>query len=80
MTTGCFSFGRGRCGHLEQDPAISLREAALLQSWPEGYAVVEPDLPVTFCHAGCHIRNAVPVGLALAIGRAIRGHVGECAA
>ena len=80
LTTGCFSFGRGRFGHPEQDRAISLREAALLQSFPEGYAFVEPKRPVTFAHAGRHIGNAVPVGLAMAIGQAIRGHLEECAA
>ena len=80
LTTGCFSFGRGRFGHPDQDRAISLREAAVLQSFPEDYAFVEPDLPVTFAHAGRHIGNAVPVGLAVAIGQAIRGHIREIAA
>ena len=77
LTTGCFSFGRGRFGHPEQDRAISLREAAVLQSFPKDYAFVEPDLAVTFTHAGRHIGNAVPVGLAVAIGQTIRGHLEE---
>ena len=80
LTTGCFSFGRGRFGHPEQDRAISLREAAVLQSFPKDYAFVEPDSLVTFSHAGRHIGNAVPVGLAMAIGRTIRGHLEECGA
>ena len=77
LTTGCFSFGRGRFGHPKQDRAISLREAALLQSFPANYDFVAPTVPVTFAHLGRHIGNAVPVALAAAIGRAISSHVME---
>ena len=77
LTTGCFSFGRGRFGHPKQDRAISLREAALLQSFPANYDFVAPTAPVTFAHLGRHIGNAVPVALAAAIGRAISSHVME---
>lgn len=35
MTTQCYGFGNGRFGHPEQDRAISLRKAAMLQSFPE---------------------------------------------
>lgn len=38
MTTQCHGFGNGRFGHPEQNRAISVREAALLQTFP-------PDLP-----------------------------------
>ena len=34
MTTQFFGFGNGRFGHPDQDRAISLREAAMLQSFP----------------------------------------------
>jgi DNA (cytosine-5)-methyltransferase 1 len=37
ITTQCFGYGNGRFGHPEQDRAISLREAALLQTFPENY-------------------------------------------
>ena len=77
LTTGCFSFGRGRFGHPEQDRAISLREAALLQSFPPGYEFAAQGAKVSFCRLGRHIGNAVPVVLAAAIGRAIRSHVKE---
>ena len=79
ITTGCFSFGRGRFGHPspEQDRAISLREAALLQSFPEDYRFTPPSAEVHFARLGRHIGNAVPVALAAAIGRAIRGHLEE---
>ena len=77
LTTGCFSFGRGRFGHPEQDRAISLREAALLQSFPPQYQFAARKAEVLFSHLGRHIGNAVPVSLAAAIGRAIRAHVKE---
>ncbi len=34
LTTRCISYSNGRFGHPEQDRAISLREAALLQTFP----------------------------------------------
>ena len=37
MTTQFFGFGNGRFGHPEQDRAISLREGAILQSFPPDY-------------------------------------------
>ena len=77
LTTGCFSFGRGRFGHPEQDRAVSLREAALLQSFPARYRFAEDPADITFTHIGRHIGNAVPVALAVAIGQAMRSHVEE---
>ena len=77
LTTGCFSFGRGRFGHPEQDRAISLREAALLQSFPPSYVFTDPDEPVWFARVGRHIGNAVPVALAAAIANAVLTHVEE---
>lgn len=79
LTTGCFSFGRGRFGHPEQDRAISLREAALLQSFPAQYRFLAPDATVSFSHLGRHIGNAVPIALAQAIGQTIRDHIKEYA-
>ena len=35
ITTQFFGFGNGRFGHPEQNRAISLREGALLQSFPK---------------------------------------------
>jgi DNA (cytosine-5)-methyltransferase 1 len=34
ITTQCFGYGNGRFGHPEQNRAISLREAAMLQTFP----------------------------------------------
>ena len=39
MTTQFFGFGNGRFGHPDQDRAISLREAAMLQEFPQGLCV-----------------------------------------
>lgn len=75
ITTGCFNFGRGRFGHPEQDRAISLREAAMLQTFPKDYEFVAPDDPVYFKHLGRHIGNAVPVALGKAIARSLGQHL-----
>ncbi len=42
ITTQCYGYGSGRFGHPEQDRAISLREAASLQSFPLYYQFFEP--------------------------------------
>jgi len=75
MTTQCYGFGNGRFGHPEQDRAISLREAAILQSFPRSYAFVPKGGEVRFKALGRLIGNAVPVDLGRAIGRSIVGHV-----
>lgn len=43
ITTYCIGLNNGRFGHPEQDRAISLREAAILQSFPEDYDLIDPD-------------------------------------
>lgn len=75
ITTQFFGYGNGRFGHPEQDRAISLREGALLQTFPEHYAFVAPDRPVVFSHVGRMIGNAVPVRLGQAIGLSILKHL-----
>ncbi len=71
MTTQCFGYGNGRFGHPEQDRAISLREAAILQSFPDDYDFLPVGEKVSFTQVGRWIGNAVPVKLAEAIGYAI---------
>lgn len=71
MTTQCYGFGNGRFGHPEQDRAISLREAAILQSFPPDYEFIPDGETPTFSELGRWIGNAVPVGLAEAIGNLI---------
>jgi DNA (cytosine-5)-methyltransferase 1 len=75
MTTQCYGFGNGRFGHPEQDRAISLREAAVLQSFPRDYAFVPKDGEVSFKVLGRLIGNAVPVDLGRAIARSIKKHL-----
>lgn len=74
ITTQCFGFGNGRFGHPEQDRAISLREAALLQTFPQKYEFVAPNEPVMFKHIGRLIGNAVPVRLGEIIAQSILRH------
>lgn len=75
MTTQCFGYGNGRFGHPEQDRAISLREAAILQSFPEDYVFTRPDEKVQFTSVGRLIGNAVPVRLGEVVGRSIMAHI-----
>lgn len=75
ITTQFHGFGNGRFGHPEQDRAISLREGAILQSFPRSYAFVRPGDPIEFSKIGRLIGNAVPVELARAIARSIRRHL-----
>jgi len=71
MTTQCYAYGSGRFGHPEQDRAISLREAALLQSFPKSYQFVPSGMTPKFRNVGILIGNAVPPKLGTAIGREI---------
>ena len=75
ITTQCYGFGNGRFGHPSQSRAISLREAAILQSFPRRYKFVEKKDPIEFRTLGRLIGNAVPVKLGEAIGKSIMLHV-----
>ncbi|MNP44876.1 putative BsuMI modification methylase subunit YdiO [compost metagenome] len=68
LTTGCTDLTRGRFVHPEDDRALSLREAALLQTFPKDY--------MFFGNSGQvarQIGNAVPVEMA----RRIASHIKE---
>lgn len=75
ITTQCYNFGSGRFGHPEQDRAISLREAAILQSFPISYRFVEDGCPVHFNNVGRMIGNAVPPKLGLMVGNIFLKHL-----
>lgn len=75
ITTQCFGYGNGRFGHPEQDRAISLREAAMLQGFPRNYSFLPDAEPVRFATLGRLIGNAVPVTLGKAIGEVLVEHV-----
>ena len=74
ITTQFHIYGTGRFGHPEQDRAISIREGALLQTFPKQYNFCKSASLVTL---GRHIGNAVPPKLGLAIGNAITKHIQE---
>ena len=75
ITTQCFGYGNGRFGHPDQDRAISLREAAMLQGFPHDYAFLPLGERPAFATLGRLIGNAVPVPLGEYIGRAFVEHV-----
>jgi len=75
MTTQCTGLGNGRFGHPEQNRAISLREAALIQTFPKSYQFVQPGKPILIGHVAKFIGNAVPVRLGSVIAKSIKDHV-----
>lgn len=77
ITTQFYGYGNGRFGHPEQDRAISLREGAILQSFPDDYIFADKTHPVNKRELGTHIGNAVPVELGRAIGLSIMRHLKE---
>ena len=77
LTTRCISYSNGRFGHPEQDRAISVREAARLQGFDDGFRFFG-----SLNSMARQIGNAVPVDLAHAMGvyfvehaKALNGHV-----
>jgi len=70
LTTRCISLSNGRFGHPEQDRALSIREAAYLQSF-------DPEFEFVGSVNGMarQIGNAVPVRLAHAVGEELVRHV-----
>lgn len=77
ITTQATGLGNGRFGHPEQDRAISLREAALLQTFPKYYKIIDTNIPFSFRRYGTHIGNAVPVKLGRVIAKSIKNHLEE---
>ena len=71
MTTFCTGIGNGRFGHPEQDRAISLREAAILQSFPADYKFIDNKNNLKPNQISRHIGNAVPPKLGEIIGISI---------
>lgn len=78
MTTHCTGIGNGRFGHPEQNRAISLREASLLQTFPLDYDFIEyKTSPIPMAVISRHIGNAVPPRLGEVIGISIIRHLEE---
>ena len=76
LTTQFYNYGTGRYGHPEQNRAISLREGAILQSFPKNYIFIENE-NFKFTEIARHIGNAVPPKLAEYIGKTIINHLKE---
>lgn len=65
ITGGCTTFSKGRFGHPTQDRTISVREAALLQTFPADYVFDTPYMEYV-----CNIvGNALPCDFAEALAR-----------
>lgn len=77
ITTQFYSYGTGRFGHPVQDRALSLREGAMLQTFPRNYDFIDPDREFVFRDIARHIGNAVPVRLGEIIGNTIIRHLEE---
>lgn len=77
ITTQFYGFGNGRFGHPVQNRGISLREGAILQSFPQKYQFVRPGGEYSFTTIGRMIGNAVPVRLGTAVGKTIRKHLSQ---
>jgi len=73
ITTYFHNFGAGRFGHPEQHRTLSLREAAILQGFPDDYRFTSDEKAVPLATLGRHIGNAVPPPLGEAIGRSLLG-------
>ena len=70
LTTQCTGYGNGRFGHPEQDRAISLREAAILQSFPKKYHFIDSNEVFKPSYIEKHIGNAVPPAMVAALSEA----------
>lgn len=75
MTTQCTGLGNGRFGHPEQDRAISVREAALLQTFPLSYRFFPDEGSVSIIKASRYIGNAVPPKLGEIVAISIINHL-----
>jgi DNA (cytosine-5)-methyltransferase 1 len=75
MTTFCVGIGNGRFGHPEQDRAISLREASILQSFPVDYKFAPDVNSLKLRQVAKQIGNAVPPKLGEVIGLSIIRHI-----
>lgn len=77
ITTQFYNYGTGRFGHPTQNRALTIREAAILQTFPEDFEFYESEKDISFKRLGAYIGNAVPVKLAVVIGKSILNHLEE---
>lgn len=77
ITTQFYNYGTGRYGHPEQNRALSLREGAMLQTFPRDFEFVPPDEELNIRPTARKIGNAVPPLLAERVGSAVINHTLE---
>ncbi len=75
ITTQFFNYGTGRFGHPKQNRALTIREAAILQTFPSEYKFYKNEKDIFITKLGVQIGNAVPVDLGFAIGKSIKLHI-----
>lgn len=75
ITTQFYNYGTGRFGHPEQNRALTIREAALLQTFPKNYKFYKNHEEIALTKMGVHIGNAVPVDLGFIVGKSIILHL-----
>jgi DNA (cytosine-5)-methyltransferase 1 len=75
MTTHCTGLGNGRFGHPNQNRAISLREASLLQTFPMEYVFFDNIENFKPSILSRQIGNAVPPKLGQVIAKSIKLHL-----
>ena len=71
ITTQFCYYSTGRFGHPRQDRALSVREAALLQTFPADYRLVDPEDQPSIHKLARHVGNAVPVKIGELIGNSL---------
>lgn len=71
ITTQFIGYGTGRFGHPSQNRALTLREGALLQSFPQSYEFMKENEPINIRSIARHIGNAVPPRLGEIVGQSI---------
>ena len=70
ITGGCLCYSKGRYGHYNQDRAISIREAARLQTFPDDFIFSN-----SLTDSALQIGNAVPIELVKASGEVFKNAI-----
>lgn len=70
ITGGCLCYSKGRYGHYNQDRAISIREAARLQTFPDDFIFSN-----SLTDSALQIGNAVPIDLVKASGEVFKAAI-----
>jgi len=71
ITTQFIGYGTGRFGHPEQNRALTLREGAMIQTFPQNYSFIKDGEKVVKKNIARYIGNAVPPRLGEIIGESI---------